>query len=186
MTTTTKTPPAALNGEADAFDLDAWITSAKLPEKSATVYGRGDLEAELTDLETQLEKAANEPNDDRMGAPSAVAAVSAQIKALRAEMTASALTFRFRGLSRATQNQVRAGAALPGESDPSDEALALAWVTAAAVRPVLGSIEVTQRLRDKIGEQQFINLWSAAYGASTAQVSVPLSLVDSEMPLTQG
>ena len=38
----------------DEFNLDDWISGARLPEKSVTVYGRADLVAEFYEVEQQI------------------------------------------------------------------------------------------------------------------------------------
>ena len=47
----------------EPFDLDAWLTDAAPPQRSVTVYGRGDLIAKLEDLAAR--PAA--PGDQRLG-----------------------------------------------------------------------------------------------------------------------
>lgn len=43
----------------ETFDLGAWLTDAKLPEQSATVYQRADLIGELTELERRIRNEAD-------------------------------------------------------------------------------------------------------------------------------
>ena len=82
----------------DAFSLDDWISGARLPEQSATVYGRADLVAEIHELEQRLSDArANDGNDDRLAGPSP-STIAAKIQQAREQMQKSALTFRFRAL----------------------------------------------------------------------------------------
>ena len=47
----------------ETFDIDAWLTDAKLPEESASVYKRPDVIAELTDLKRRIKDARTEEAD---------------------------------------------------------------------------------------------------------------------------
>ena len=64
MTELTTNPDVAeLVTGPETFDLDSWLTDAKLPEESASVYKRPDVIAELTDLKRRIEDARLEEAD---------------------------------------------------------------------------------------------------------------------------
>jgi len=90
--------------EPDAFDINAWISGVKLPEKSVVVYGRSDLVGEYEALGVELAKAqatAAEIQDDRLSGPAKddPADIAERMEQTRQLMAGSARTFRFRSPS---------------------------------------------------------------------------------------
>lgn len=170
--------------DADGFDFDSWLSTAKPPERSVTVYGRADLVAELEELEEQLQSANQSAlNDDRLNGGNTPKAVAARISAVQGEMKSSAVTFRFRALSKATTKGFYDDAPKvkdeDGEAGPDMEWVATRWVAAASVQPKVTVAQVEQ-LREHIGEGQFVALWEAAFSATNQKrVSVPFSLAAS-------
>lgn len=159
----------------NAFDLDAWIDGAKLPERAATVYQRADLYAEIKVLEGELQAAKAREGDDRLGSPNSPEAIARKIQTAREEMASSALTFRFRALPAAQVKQIHASAPKINDEPDSDH-IAREWVAAASVEPRITPTQA-QAIRDRIGEGQFALLWDAAFTATNEkQVSVPFSL----------
>lgn len=167
-------------------EFDAWMSGARLPEKSVTVYGRADLVADLAELEEQLQ-AANQAVlvDERMNGGSSARAIAAKINAVQEEMKSSAMTFRFRSLPKATVKGIYADAPKvkddDGEMTPDMDHVAVHWVAAACVSHNLTPAKVEQ-IQDRIGDGQFVGLWEAAFTASNEKrVSVPFSLAASMM-----
>lgn len=161
--------------ESDDFNLDDWISGARLPEKSVTVYGRADLVAEFYELERQLQNAGKDAvDDDRLtGDPRKV--LAQRMEALREQMQASALTFRFRALLDAEVEEAKKA------HKGSDEALSFAMLSIQAVHPKVPA-EKWPLIREKIGDGQFTALLEAAGSASyDRQVSVPFSLAASAL-----
>jgi hypothetical protein len=156
------------------FDLDAWITDARLPERSVTVYGRADLVAEHTELEEQLRRVQRASLDDeRLADPS----VDLALRLAEAEerMQSSALTFRFRALLRDETDAIDAAAPKDKDGEPDADYKAAAWLAASSISPKL-TIEQAQAVRSKIGEAQFLSLWATAFSASNdRRVDVPFS-----------
>ena len=157
------------------FDLESWISGAKLPEKSATVYGRADLVAEFEELDRQLRaEGKGDLEDGRMTGDPKVA-IAQRMEEVRQALQSSALTFRFR-------------AALDSETKPmreahtgSDEDLTFKILSLQCVEPKVAP-EQWPRIREKIGDGQFAHLVEAAGSASyDRQVSVPFSLTASAL-----
>src|SRR5689334_18996730 len=74
------------------FDLDAWLTEARPPQRAVTVYGRGDLVSQLQELTTR--RKASDGGEMRLaGHP-----LDSQIARVRAELEESRRVFHVRGL----------------------------------------------------------------------------------------
>lgn len=161
--------------EPDAFSIDAWITGARLPERTSTVYGRADLAADLEALESQLNAArSSTASDDRLGSPTSPSALARRILDLREEMSGSALAFRFRAIPKSAAAKITKDAPIV-DGEPDADYVAREWVAAASVEPKL-TPEQAQSVRDHIGEGQFATLWEAAWSATNdKRVSVPFS-----------
>lgn len=165
---TTKTTPSD-----DQAAFDAWLTTARLPERSVTVYGRADLVAEMEELEQQLRSTRGAVVDDRLGGASGPGMVASRIEELRAQMSASAMTFRFRALTKAESRAVLDGAPRGADGERDEDHVAAHWVAAGCVSHAM-TAEQVREVRDRIGEGQFASLWDAAWGASNdKRVSVP-------------
>lgn len=163
----------------DGFDLDSWISGARLPEKAVTVYGRADLVAEFGELEQRLlaMQSGEGVQDDRLTGDPRIP-LARQMDDLREQMKSSALTFRFRALLKDEVTPIREDAPkVDGEPDP--DYIAHHWIARASVSPKV-TPEQAQAIRERIGEGQFAALWEAAYSASNdRRVSVPFSLAAS-------
>lgn len=123
MTTETETP--------ESFDLAAWLTDAKLPERSATVYQRGDLVGAITDLERRImhEKQDDEPG---LGGSESVR----RYRSLVAEFEASALTVYVQAMSADRQKQIVEG--LGKDASKNDVGAATVAAAVVAVQTVDG------------------------------------------------
>lgn len=164
----------------DGFDLDSWISGAKLPEKAVTVYGRADLVAEFGELEQRLLslQSGEGVQDDRLTGDPRIP-IARQMDELREQMKSSALTFRFRALLKDEVTPIRQAAPKDKDGEPDAEHVALHWIAAASVSPKV-TPEQAGQIRERIGEGQFAALWEAAYSASNdRRVSVPFSLAAS-------
>jgi hypothetical protein len=94
--------------DVDGFDLRAWISKTAPVTRSCTVYGRPDLQGEIEALIDRLhEIQSSDMDDDRPLALDEAAEVSRSIEAKRAQMHASALRFRFRGLRNGELEEVK-------------------------------------------------------------------------------
>jgi hypothetical protein len=91
------------------FNPKAWVRGTTTVTRSCIVYGRPDLMGEIEALEAQLEEIqASKFDDDRPLARSAAVEVAEQIEELRAQMYASGLRFRLRGLRNGELEKIKA------------------------------------------------------------------------------
>jgi hypothetical protein len=172
-----------INGDkAEDFNLDDWITGARLPEKSVTVYGRADLVADIHELERDLET-VRAARDERLPGPGQPPqAIAAEIEAKRTQMEASALTFRFRALlsTEAIAAEEKAQRKL------TDDEVGYIHLSKQCIHPEVTSAQWAQ-IRAKIGEGQFQAILEAAGSASyDRRVSVPFSLAASALLANEG
>ena len=154
------------------FDIDAWLDEAAPPQRSVTVYGRGDLVSQLQDLaDTEIL-----PGDARLGGDPR----QAEIDALRAQIEASALTVHVRGLLDQEQQQaLQASTIGDGNNRKVDDyAYDLALFTLAAVEPTFTRAQA-ERLRAAVGQAQWDALFTGISAASKETIDVPLSQLGS-------
>ena len=104
----TNAPDATPRPEVDGFDLRAWIAGTAPVTRSVTVYGRPDLQGEIEALRDDLAE-----TDD----PADALTIARTLEAKRAEMTGSALRFRFRGLRNGELEELRAATAATADAD---------------------------------------------------------------------
>jgi hypothetical protein len=155
------------------FDVDAWLEQAQPPQRSVTVYGRGDLVAELQDLYAQDEDL---PGDARLGG----SPLNARILELQDLIEASALIVHVRGIldheNRALVDQHTTGEG----TDRAFDAVAYErhMLAAVAVQPQL-TPEQAGRLRERIGQAQWDALFAAMSAAAQETIDVPLSRLGS-------
>jgi hypothetical protein len=169
-------PGEAFTPASDEFSLDDWISGARLPEKSVTVYGRADLVAEVYELEHQLRSERTQGVDDDRLTGDPKVALAQRIEDLREAMQSSALTFRFRALLESERVKRE-----DGKSKPTDEELTYANLAIQCVAPKVKA-DQWPLIRERIGEGQFAALLEAAGSASyDRQVSVPFSLASSAL-----
>lgn len=163
----------AFTKAADEFSLDDWISGARLPEKSVTVYGRADLVAEHFELNQRLLQAQVSDDADERLAGSQVNEIAAAIEACEKDMKASALTFRFRAILDADVEAAK-------KAHPGDDDARTYWMLSKqAVHPQVTE-EQWPKIRERIGEGQFGAILNAAAEASfERQIPVPFSLAAS-------
>lgn len=169
-------------GAPEDFDLDAWLTDAKRPERSVTVYKRADLIADLDDLERRIENANRIPDDERSLADD-TQALEDEYLAKAAEFHASALTLRVQGLTEEEMTAINAEAKKNKETNAQ---IGRRLVSAALVSPKI-SVEGLEKLSKAIGDAQ-MNLLVSAYQLATMKapvVTVPFSLKSSGQDGTQ-
>jgi hypothetical protein len=95
--------------DVDTFNVKQWIKGSALVTRSVAVCGRPDLMGAIEALKDELERAqAAEFDDDRPLAKSTAMGLAEQIEAARAEMFASMVTFRFRGMRPGEYEKIRA------------------------------------------------------------------------------
>lgn len=107
FTKTTDDAPVDAHDPA-TFDVRAWIRSTSPVTRSCTVYGRPDLMGEIEALKDELAEVQSTDVDDERLSHVPGLDIAQRIEALRAQMMASALRFRFRGLRNGELEEVKA------------------------------------------------------------------------------
>jgi hypothetical protein len=154
------------------FDLDAWLSDAKRPERSVTVYKRADLLADLDDLERRIEELQRIPEEDQSLTDSP-SALEAEYLAKAQEFHASGLLIRVKGL---TSDEI---AAVDAESKAAGDNQAESGrrrVAAALVSPKL-TFDQLGKLEKAIGSVQ-MGMIANAHNLATLkapEVTVPFS-----------
>ncbi len=176
------------------FNVDAWLEEAALPQRSVTVYGRGDLLAQLEDLVAQRDRHAKQPapaaalNDPRLGGgdPGAgrvdVDALDDAIAHLRHLVDQSSLTLHVRAVLNTERQELTDKHTSKRRDDATGKDVedfdGLAYehelVSRACVTPQITPAQVA-RLHQKIGEAQWVAVGAALERASGETIDTPLS-----------
>jgi len=151
------------------------------PTAHCTVPLRQGLRAQIEDLENELAQAA-EGAPKRMGAASPLKELAERIEALREQMKASEVTFRFRALSYEDREQIRVD--MRGRDD-ADE-INLRAIAAMCFEPAGLNHGDFRKIRTKLGVNIFEQtIDEAATKASGGDWSVPFSFAASHILGTQ-
>jgi hypothetical protein len=165
------------------------LGTAQLPEKCMPVCLRGDLAADLADLERRLEEAEEQQDSaNSLDGGAAAAEFAEQIQALRAEMKEHTYSFRVRALSRRAYRALVAAHPPRKVTDPDgaekvneEDSLGFNVETffddllrAAIVDPVLDDA-TWQSLLDRLTDRQFEELAMAAWLLNRQEVDIPFS-----------
>jgi hypothetical protein len=159
-------------------DITALLGQARLPERSVELCLRGDLAAELEELDRQF--AALPESDGRLTSGAERRRLGEQAAALRGQMKASTVVFRLRGLSRRTWDAlVKAHPPVEGVDEHkvfgyNTETFFDALVRASVVDPVLDDEQWTA-LIDVVTTNQWRKLALTAQTLSIGEVNVPFS-----------
>jgi hypothetical protein len=162
-------------------DLRSLLAEASRPVASCTVPLKQGHRRRLAELEDELERVATDGQSKRMGAKSPLLEKAEEIEALRQEMAASALTFRFEALTYDEREDIRKAM---GGRDEQDElnlraiAAMCREVTTADGAAFPGGLSWTdfRDLRDTLGVRIFEEtIDAAATEASGGDWSVPFS-----------
>jgi hypothetical protein len=164
------------------FDLDAWLTDAKRPERSVTVYKRADLIADLDELERQIDNAQRAGAEEEALSGGAQS-VEAEYLAKLQEFHDSALVIRVRGLTNEEMTSIHSEGKKAKENQTQ---IGRRLIEAALVYPRINR-EGLERLSKAIGDAQMTQIVNA-YQLATMQapvVTVPFSLRSSGRDDTQ-
>lgn len=164
------------------FDLDAWLTDAKRPERSVTVYKRADLIADLDELERQIDN-AHRAGAEEESLSSSGAKIEAEYLAKLQEFHDSALTIRVRGLTQEEMNAIHSEGKKAKENQTQ---IGRRLIEAALVSPRINAAGL-ERLANAIGDAQMTQIVNA-YQLATMKapvVTVPFSLRSSGQDDTQ-
>lgn len=152
------------------------------PEKTVEVCYRGDLVAQIEDLERTLRDLRT--NAQTMADRGEARKVAEQIEAVRAEMQAETEVWRLRGRTREEWVKLL-GDHAPREDDERDSAVGFnadtfwpALIRACLVEPALEDDEFDE-LTSEMSSYQFDSLADAAMAVSRRRVDVPFSFASS-------
>jgi len=136
------------------------------------------LRSKIADAEAELAHISQDAPSTRMGATSPLKAKAREIEALREQMKASEITFRFRALDDAGRDAVRV--AMKGRDDPDE--INLRCIAAMCYEPVDAEWTDFRDLRKNIGVNIFDStIDAAATRASGDDWSVPFSFAASHI-----
>lgn len=171
-----KKPALAKPGLSDLLE------QASLPEKTVEVCLRGDLVAQVEDLERDLRDLRT--NTQTLADRGKARQLAEQIEQVRAEMQNSSVVFRLRGLNRKQWADLLA-AHPPRRNDETDKALGYntetffpALIRTCLVEPSVDD-EQWERLDALLSSAQFDALVDAALAVSRRKVDVPFSFAAS-------
>lgn len=154
------------------FDVDAWLTEAKPPQRAVVVYGRGDLLSRLQELD-----ATPEPPGQVMGGSKR----QKDMARLRAEIEDSRRTLHVRALLESERADLIAKHTKPsddGEGVIDAHAYEVDAYALALVDPTMTPAQA-EKLHVAIGEAQWTAIGSAITRASVETIDVPLSRLGS-------
>lgn len=160
------------------FDIDAWLTEARPPQRAVTVYGRGDLVSRLQELTAQ--RKADQSEARLAGHP-----LDPEISRVRAELDESRRVFHVRGLLIEERNALvekhTTKTTTDGEEteDFDGDAYETEAFSIALVSPKL-TVSQAKQMHAAIGEGQWAAISGAVQAASQEPVDVPLSRLGSE------
>lgn len=164
------------------------LGTAKLPEKTVPLCLRGDLVAELEDLERKLEDAEKDRGDS-LDAGADVAGLVEEIELLQGQMKESIYTFKVRALSRRAYRALVAEHPARQDVDDDgnkkvnadDESLGFnvttffeALLRIALIDPELDDT-AWEQLLDALTDRQFDELAGAAWLLNRTEVDIPFS-----------
>lgn len=160
----------------EEFDLDAWLADAALPEESVTVYQRGDLISDLTELQRQIE--VYEEGPDGPSLTGGRGKLEAKYRELAQKFHDSGLTVYVRATTADERKAILDDSEKAKES-PVDFNYRLLAATIVAVKPVDGkrkAVKFTQdkvkKLHKSIGEPQTVAIINAQRTASNGLPAV--------------
>ena len=145
------------------FDFDAWLSDAKRPERTVTVYKRADLLGDLDALERKLEEVRSIPEEDQALGDSPDG-IEAQYLALLEQFHDSGLTIRVQGL---TQDEMNAIGKVSKDAKETDDQLGRRLLEASIISPRL-SYDQLGKLSKAIGDAQMQKIVTA-YQLATMQ-----------------
>lgn len=156
--------------------LEDLLATAAPRETLVSVCARGDLVALHDDLTEQLAGGSGAPT--LAGEPELVA-IAERIGEVEAEIDASSLTFRLRGLSRKawadllakhppTRDQLKRGL------DNNELAFPQAAIAATVVEPEL-SVAKSEQLAESLPMGEWMKLWTATLGLNLGSLQTPKS-----------
>lgn len=169
----------------EIFDIDGWLTDAHLPEESCRVWKRGDLLAELSELQQQIEDEQAASGQSLASAQKLTELTELYEKRLE-EFGDSALTVYVRAIPRSRMRQIKAESEELEKAEGWDRqqgnvefGYALLAEAVVAVKPAAGerqdvsmSRSGIKALEDRIGSAQLMAITEARKKAES-QIQEP-------------
>jgi len=159
-----------------------WLAGSTATKRSVRIYSRGDLIAEASRLDRELQRARSIPEEDRAANDPTPEGVIARMAALNEEFEASGIDVVVEGRSEASREAITK--ALPeGVDRKDDKEVGLHWLAAAIVSPKGLDVEWLRRFRE-VQEAQFSLLFDGYWRASSLapRVTLPFSGAGSRSP----
>lgn len=157
------------------------LAAAKPVERSVTICVAGDLNAQIEDLERELQAAAKRPHTS-LASSGDERALAEQIEALRERMSEHEVTFTFRALSSRAWSDLMARH--PGRRELDEafnvDTIAADVIASCAVDPEM-TIEDADSLADVLNNAQFGALFECAWRCNTKALDVPFSVIASRV-----
>lgn len=157
------TPENAMAPE--GFDLQAWLAGARPSRRATTIFARPDL---LADIDVLSERVLAARAADHKGE---VADLIGQIRALREELTTSALDIVVEASSERVQADLRASLGIV-EGQPVTDEQTLAFIAAHIVEPAGFDAAALAAFND-ISPQQVLKIASAVKVVNQSAPAVP-------------
>lgn len=164
------------------FDLDAWIDGAQRTERSAVVYARPDLLAQIDHLDQAIASVRRvEPEDRGVNDPTPES-LRQERDQLVAQFHASALEVRVRGLTRDDIDEREKAAKAEGAvgTDVDLHVLASAIISPPFTRKQL------KRLLERVGDSQINAIVQAYHRASAERPAVDVPSLPAASPRRGG
>jgi len=159
------------------FDVEAWLTDAHLPEDSVDVFKRGDVIAELSELERKIDAERAAGSKEQTSADkSRLAALEKKHQELVDTFGESALTIYVKALSPAEQKALREDLGEGATQSDLQYATLLASITAVKQygknrQPVKMTRKLLQGMENAIGAVQVRQL---VFAQNQVQNSLPV------------
>ena len=170
---------------APAFDVDEWIANAGRPQRTVTLYGRGDLIARLDEIDAEVKRIRRRQVaqldatlDEAPYGAEAIAALEEEWDALATTFSESALPVVVRGLTEAEEADALKAAAkanpnlAKAQNAQWQEFVGLYIVHAAIVSPAL-SFEQLHAIYTRVGAAVFAPLANTVRSLTRTAPVVP-------------
>ena len=153
----------------ETFDLDAWLSDAKLPEHEVKIYKRPDLMAKADAVMQKARVLEAVPREERSGEDDAeIAGLIREYEGILEQFSASGLTVRVRAMR---ESEISALAKRIEAGDVAKEKKAFHEMAVSVVSPRM-TAEQAEKLSETIGAQQAQLIWNTIFKASGEQPEV--------------
>ena len=153
----------------ETFDLDAWLSDAKLPEHEVKIYKRPDLMAAADAVMQKARVLEAIPREDRSGEEDAqIAGLIREYESILEQFTASGLTVRVRAMRESEISDLKKRI---DTGEVAQEKKAFHEMSVSVISPRMTPAQA-ERLSETIGAQQAQLIWNTIFKASGEQPEV--------------